>query len=238
MALSAAWKNTVDNGLTNPAWDVYDALITSEVDAYNLRLKTTPGFLKLDWQNFKAMAWVETGALSPAWTIRPMQIGNPGDSGLSVLQNGAQGSLLIMSKQLQKDVSTPGKTDDPSVNIQAGIAYMLVCLIRSNIQSVISTSDPSIYTYQIVSHDNFSVVAKKVGTTVENLQSLNPTHRPLHIKQVIKYQKASMERVITGWSSDFIGTAATVYNTGDPDYADKMKYVLALFPRLVRPKKK
>ena len=35
MTLDPKWTNTVDDGLSNKAWDVYVALIQSEIADYN-----------------------------------------------------------------------------------------------------------------------------------------------------------------------------------------------------------
>src|SRR5882762_2794944 len=64
-------------------WDVYDAQIMVVVNTYNSFLKTTPGFVSLDWQIIKAQIWVETGVNSKDWRTLPMQIGkDPRDGGL------------------------------------------------------------------------------------------------------------------------------------------------------------
>src|SRR5690242_3911330 len=74
MTLDPGWTRTVDDGISNAAWDDYDTLIQAEVTDYNKRLATTPGFLKIDWKQFKAVVWVESGGpSSTAWTARAMQ---------------------------------------------------------------------------------------------------------------------------------------------------------------------
>lgn len=89
MALDSSWTSTMDDGVTNDEWDKYDAVIKTEIDSYNARFVSSPGFSKLDWQVVKAVVWVESGGphkwegsklvANPVWTSRPMQIGNQGD---------------------------------------------------------------------------------------------------------------------------------------------------------------
>jgi hypothetical protein len=75
------WQDGID--AADDRWDVYDDIIRSTVDQYNVHLaRTTPHSFALDWKLVKAMVWTETGADSRKWAVRPMQIGNPGDPGL------------------------------------------------------------------------------------------------------------------------------------------------------------
>lgn len=46
---------------------------------FNQHLKATTGYRQLDWLTIKAMLWTESGAASPEWRTKPMQIGVPGD---------------------------------------------------------------------------------------------------------------------------------------------------------------
>ena len=96
MALDPKWTTTVDDGLTNAAWDEYDEVIKQEVLDYNVRFGTTSG-LYVDWKLCKAVLWVESGGPSnAAWKGRVMQIGNPGDPAYAVVKAGKEGSALIM----------------------------------------------------------------------------------------------------------------------------------------------
>ena len=78
--------------------------------------------------------------------------------------------------------------------------------------------------------DSFAKIAKASGTTVESLRKLNPsTADLLRPGRVLKYQKASIERVITGWRVISTSTIAQRYNGGgDPNYAKKLEYALSL----------
>lgn len=237
MALSQKWKDSVEPGVTDAAWDKYDSVIQTEISGYNLSLKDTPGYKTIDWKVVKAMIWVESGANSPAWSTAPMQIGVPGDPGLGVLQRGDNGSNLIMSTDLANRVKNTQKvTTDSNLNVQAGTAYLLTQMSKSDIKSVVD--DTAVLTYTVVAGDNLEKIAKKVGSTVDNLKDQNPgAGAMIHPKDVLKYQKATMKRQIVGWR-DFtvMGNIADRYNGGgDPDYAAKLVYVLDLFKKLKRP---
>ncbi|MGD0570791.1 MAG: LysM domain-containing protein [Candidatus Sulfotelmatobacter sp.] len=239
MSLQQGWKNTMDAGVTDATWDAYDAAIQREIAAYNLKFQSTTGYRAVDWHLCKAMVWIESGGpSSSAWTGKAMQIGVSGDPGLGVLQSGADGSTLIMSATLAAAVKNTAQVgSDPVLNIQAGIAYLFTRMCLSEFRSVDTENPPRVYDYTVVPGDNPSLIAKKVGTTVEVLEALNPAaKRMIHPKDVLKYRKASIQRVITGWR-DF--TSMTVvadrYNGGgDPDYAAKLVYVLALFTKINR----
>lgn len=233
MALDAKWKATVDDGKTNAAWGDHDATIKAEIDDYNVRLATTKGFTKLDWKLFKAVLWVESGGpKNAAWKGRAMQIGNPGDKGLDVVKNGKEAAPLIMSDKLKTDIK--GNIEDPKLNIRAGIAYALTRLAQSDEQSVDDAKDPKVYEHTIASGENFDVVAKKVGSTVESIKKQNPGVVPTALKvgQKIKYKKAKRQRVLTGWTAATTASLASKYNgNGDPDYQAKLDYVLSIMPK-------
>jgi LysM repeat protein len=237
MALTQGWKDTVDRGVADATWDAYDTTIQTEVTAYNLKFQKSPGYSAVDWKLFKAIVWVESGGPgSSAWTGRAMQIGVPGDTGLGVLQRGDEGSVLIMSKQLAAEVKNSAQVgNDPALNIRAGVAYVFTRMCLSEFQSVID--DPNVQSYTVMPGDNLSIIAKKVSTTVQVLEELNPAKKKMiHPKDVLKYKHASIQRVITDWR-DFTTTTTVAdrYNGGgDPDYAAKLVYVLDLFKKLNR----
>jgi LysM repeat protein len=232
--LHPKWIKTVNDGVTNKAWDAYDALIKAEVADCNVRLAGTPGFAAFDWLMFKAVLWVESGGpSSPAWTTRPMQIGNAGDAGYAVLKGGKEAAPLVMSEALKKDIKT-GSISTPALNVRAGIAYALTRLAKSEIRSVDDPADAKVYQHTAVKGDSPSSIAKQVGSTLEVIRELNPGALNLQIGQKLKYRKASMQRVLIGWHPLTTANLALRYNAGDSTYAQKLKYVLDLFPTLVR----
>ena len=233
MSLSEKWKKTVDDGLTNAIWDAYDAVIKAEVTAYNTKFANSPGYHKIDWKLIKAVVWVESGGpTSPAWKTRVMQIGNPGDPALAVLKGATEGADLVMSEQLKKDVV--GKINEPTVNVKAGIAYLVTRLAKSEFQSVLDAADTKTFEYTVVAGDSLEKIAQKVGTTVDVLKKLNPTVKLLQPKQIIVCRKAKLKRVITGWLPCDSVNIARRYNVGDPNYSAKLDYVMGLLEKLKR----
>jgi hypothetical protein len=90
------WRDGLDKATGNRKWDAYDCEIRAIVAEYNSHLQPTPGYRPLDWRLIKAMIWTETGAGSPEWKIKPMQIGVPGDPGMNSLLSGNEGADLIL----------------------------------------------------------------------------------------------------------------------------------------------
>ena len=226
MPYNDAWKRTMDDFAKQSASSDYDALIQKEVSAYNVKFVSSPGFASLNWKLFKAMAWVESGG-SVAWKMRTMQIGNPKDEGYPVLKSGAEASLLIMSEQLARDIKT-GNISEPTLNIRAGIAYALNRVVRSDIKSVDDPTDPIIKEYAVMPGEIFMSIARKLHTTKDSLDKLNPTAKILKIGQKIKWRKAKMQRVIIGWHVITTAKIASTYNAKDPNYQQKLDYVLTL----------
>lgn len=60
------------------------------------------------------------------------------------------------------------------------------------------------------------------------MQKLNPAAHVLRPGQVLKYQKASLKKVITGWKLITTSNIAICYNVGDSMYAKKLDYALTL----------
>jgi hypothetical protein len=233
MALSAKWKATVDDGITNTAWDDHDKTVKTEIATYNTRFKDTPKYTAVDWKQGKAMVWVESGGPSnAAWSGRVLQIGNPGDAALPVLEKAGEHSDLIMSAQLAKNVKLASEIQKPAVNIQAGLAYLFTRMAKFEYQSIITGS--TVETTKVKSGEGPEKVAQRVGTTVEVLKDMNPEMKKvLQIGQELKYKAAHMEWVISGWRDFTTANIAARYNGGgDPDYQSKLDYVLDLFTKL------
>jgi len=232
-ALDAGWMRTMDDGLANAAWDEHDALIKAEVAEYNKRLAGTPGFVVIDWKIFKAMVWAESGGpTTKAWKTRPMQIGHPLDPGYGALKKQEGAAPVVMSDQLKKDIK--GDIEKPALNIRAGIAYALTRLAESKEASIYDPEDSAVREYTVVAGDNPYDIAKKVGSTAAAMKEQNPAAKVLQPGQKLKYRKAYIGRIITGWRAITPSNLYTYYNKGDALYAQKLTYVLALFPKLKR----
>lgn len=235
MAISEKWKDTLKRAIKDNRWDFYDTTLTTEVAAYETKFSALSN--KVNWRLLQAMLWTESGGPdNPAWKTRPLQIGNAGDPAYSVLKSAGEGSDLIMSQTLANAIKTQS-IDDPTLNIQAGIAYLYTRLATSAIISVRDLKDPKVYSYVVVAGDSLAKIAGKVGTTVEELRRLNPkASGVIKPKMELKYVKASMQRSITGWRTFDAKTVADRYNGGgDPEYANKLTYILEqIIPNLVR----
>jgi len=242
MALDRKWTNTVDEGRTNAAWDAYDSAIQAEVTGYNFKFQpaaSVTGYRTVDWKICKAIVWVESGGPSSSyWKTRVMQIGNSGDSAIDVLRQGKEGSLLVMSPQLAIEVKA-GSINDPMLNIRAGIAYLFTRMAITDIQSIVDPKDSRVYSYTVAGGDTLERIAVRVGTTVAVLISMNPGKaQVIHPKDILNYQKASMQRVIVGWLAFTPMNIASRYNGGgDPNYAAKLDYVLGILRSLQRQSK-
>lgn len=235
MTLSSGWKDTMKAGLTDKRWDEYDALIKAQVADYAKRFKALEN--KVDWKIIKAMVWTESGGItSPQWKARTMQIGNSGDPAYAVLKDAQEGSDLVMSAELKLAIKTES-IDKPELNIKAGMAYLYTKMVKTLFQSVLDTKDSKPYEYTVVAGDSLDKIAKKVGTTVDELRASNPGSTGIiRAGQKLKYRKAAIIRVITGWREFTVDTIADAYNGGgDSTYAEKLTYITTeLFPKLVR----
>nr|WP_244133066.1 hypothetical protein [Burkholderia metallica] len=75
-------------------------------------------------------------------------------------------------------------------------------------------------------------MAKTQGSTVEVLKKLNPAVAVLRPGHVLKYRKASVQRVITSWRYISTTLMAQRYNGGrDINYATKLDYVLKVMQK-------
>lgn len=61
------------------------------------------------------------------------------------------------------------------------------------------------------------------------MKKLNPTSDMLRPGQSLRFQKGSVQRIITGWHQITTAQIARRYNGGrDPRYAEKLDYALGL----------
>jgi LysM repeat protein len=216
------WQDGID--AADRAWDSYDTHIRSTVEQYNAHLtRSTPAYFPLDWQLVKAMIWTETGARDPGWLSRPMQIGNPGDPGLGVMRRGEEGSNLIVPPALRG--SFLSATTNPRSNIEAGVGYLLTRMAQTEIRSVPEPGS-SVYDITVKAGDSLSRIAKIEGSTEAMLKQLNPGAHALRPGQVVKCQKATMRRVVTGWRIINTASIAAYNGRGDARYREKLDYAL------------
>jgi hypothetical protein len=226
------WKNGIEKAVKNDKWNFWDCEIQRAVNEYNRHLSDTAkdtGYKQLDWKIIKAMIWVETGANNSEWDTRPMQIGVNGDPGMKSLLSGEEGGDLILPPNLKEELTEERIQSFAAYNIRAGIGYLLMRMAKFESQSV-PDADTKEYEITVKPGDNLTKIAKAHGSTVDMLKKLNPTASGLlYPKQKLKCQKASVQRVITGWREIDKTSIAQRYNgRGDTNYADKLDYALSL----------
>lgn len=222
------WQDTIDQSQKDPRWHDYDCDIKRIVREFNLHLTGQGGYRPLDWRFIKAMIWTESGGPdNRSWKRNPMQIGNPGDPGLRALLSGDEGGDLILPPELAKALTESSVRSTPQMNIRAGTAYLLMRLARFNTVSVMQASD-GLQTIEIKRGDTLSKIARVNGTTVEALKYLNREAILLSPGMTLKFKKAAMRKVITGWDQITTSRIAQRYNVGDPGYAGKLNYCLSV----------
>jgi len=198
------------------------------VNEYNRHLSGTAGYRSLDWRLVKAMIWVETGADNSEWNSKPMRIGVAGDPGMTSFLSGHEGGDLILPPAWKGRLTTGSVRTIPAHNIRAGIGYLLMRMADYEYRSVLG-ADSKVYEIAVKPGDSLDKIAKAQGSTVDTLRKLNPTAAVLRPGQVLKYQKASVQRVITSWRHMSTTLMAQRYNGGgDPNYAKKLDYTLSL----------
>lgn len=223
------WQDGINKALGDARWNAWDCEVQMAVNEYNRHLSGTPGFRPLDWQLIKAILWVETGALVSEWKIKPMQIGVAGDPGMTSLLSHKEGGDLVIPPSLKGKLTPVSIRSIPTLNIRAGIGYLLMRMANFEYRSLLST-DTQTYEVVVRAGDSFEKVARTHGTTVDRLRALNPTSVVLRPGQVLRYQKASIQKVITGWKNFSTLTVALQYNSmrRDVNYAKKLDHALLL----------
>ena len=222
------WQDDIDGAAGDAKWHSYDCEIQMAVNEFNHHLSGQSGYRPLDWQLIKAMMWVESGAAKPEWKSRPIQIGNHGDPGLRALLSGKEGGDLILPPSWQGRLTTGSVGTIPSYNIRAGSGYLLMKMANFAIKSV-PDADTKTYDITVKAGDSLDKIAGAQGSTVEMMKKLNPTAHVLRVGQVLKYQKATKKKVITGWKPVTTSSIATYYNGGgDSMYAKKLDYALSV----------
>jgi len=159
-----------------------------------------------------------------------MQIGVSTDPGLKVFLSGNEGGDLILPLAWKGRLTLASAKTIPSHNIRAGIGYFLMRLAKYEYRVVLD-ADTKIYEVVVKPGDSFDKIAKAQGSRSELMEKLNPGVNPLRLRigQKAKYQKASLQRIITGWRPISATSAKGRYNSGikDHDYDKKIDYALS-----------
>ncbi len=222
------WQDGINKAVGDAKWNALDCEIQMAVNEYNRHLSRTAAYMPLDWQLIKAMIWVETGANNAQWKTKPMQIGVAGDPGLASLLSGKEGGDLILPPTLKARLTTGSVRTIPAYNIRAGIGYLLMRMANLEQRSVLE-SDSKIYEVIVKAGDSLDKIAKAQGSTVDTLTKLNPTAAVLRPGQVLKYQKASVQPIITSWRYISTTLIAQRYNGGgDFLCTKKLDYALSM----------
>jgi hypothetical protein len=222
------WQDGINKAVGDAKWDAWDCEIQTAVNEYNHHLSGMAGYFPLDWRLIKVMVWIESGANNSEWNAKPMQIGVAGDPGMTSLLSGNEGGDLILPPAWKRKLTTGSVRTIPAHNIRAGIGYLLMKMANYEYRSVRST-DAKVYEATVKPGDSLDKIAKAQGSTVETLKEMNPTAFVLRSGQVLKCQKASVQRVITNWRPISTTLVAQRYNGGrDPNYAKKLDYALSL----------
>lgn len=226
------WQDTIDGALSDSRWHAYDCDIQRIVGQFNRHLSTTTGYVPLDWRLIKAMIWTESGGpMTRAWRDNPIQIGNPGDPGLNALFSKKEGGELIIPPELQDRLTAASTRTSPQMNISAGVAYLLMRLAKFDFATVPDSQDKSTYDVPVKPGDTLEKIARLNGTTVDTLKKLNGSATALRPGQSLRYQKASVRKIITRWSAASTTSVARLYNIGDPAYAKKLTYCFAVMQK-------
>ncbi|PRC94328.1 LysM peptidoglycan-binding domain-containing protein [Solimicrobium silvestre] len=220
-----AWKDGIRKAAGDPKWDAHDAEIKSTLTTYTHHL-IRQGYRQpnLSWQMIKAMVWVETGAGNDEWKIKPMQIGNRNDPGIDDFLANDKGAEIIVPPHLRIMLTRERIKHNSSYNIQAGIGYLLMRSAEYGFENTLLNT--TVLSYTVKPGDSLDRIARTQGSTIATLKKLNPSAHILRPGQVLKYQKSTIKKVITGWSPITTGMIAIRYNKGDKNYAEKLEFAL------------
>jgi LysM repeat protein len=229
----ALWQDGLKRAPNDPQWSIYDCDIKTAVSEFDHHLSKTQHYRRLDWHLVKAMLWVETGAASPEWKTKPMQIGVAGDPGLAALLSSHQGGELILPKALRDQfLKARSAATSPAHNIRAGMAYLLMRLAVFRYDSIEDPKPNLPFKVTVQPHDSLTTIAARYGSTVPILKSLNAHFMHLKPGQSLQVKKGAIKHVISNWQRASIALVAQRYNGGgDPLYAKKLNYALSLIKK-------
>jgi hypothetical protein len=158
-----------------------------------------------------------------------MQIGNAGDPAYDVLKTGSEHSRLIMDTQLVTDLKT-GNIAIANLNIRAAMAYMFTRAVQTTQKLFID--NPALLVHVVKKRESLASIALTESTTIPDLVNCNPKATAgLQPGDKLSFHKSQMGYAISGWLTITPDFLADRYNGGgDPDYADKLNYVLSKLP--------
>lgn len=220
------WKQGLVIHSGKPHWQMYDCEVKAALGEYNRHLSGTPGYVAMDWMLIKAMLWTESGGENPQWKIKPLQIGVGKDAGMNAVLGDKEGGDLIMPPALRSSINTHTIRSNPLHNIRGGIGYLLMRMADYAHKSIREPNTP-IKETKVEPRETLELIAKRVSSTVAVMRELNPRANILHVGDVLKYQKAEVKKVITGWRPIDLASIAKKYNgNGDARYLSKLQFAI------------
>ena len=204
------WEDGLSHAIAKDSapWNAYDAKIKTVVQRYNEHLRGVSSFQPLDWQIVKTMIWVESGANNDAWLTAPMQIGVNGDPGLRDLLTSPHGKM-ILPPEYASTLTVLNVPTGGERNIQAGTGYLLKILAKFGMVPTIPA-------------------APKVPS-MPQMPALKLAHHPHH------HAHAATHLAIVGWHPATLEFIAHRYNSGDGNYAGKLRFALDIIQGKVVP---
>lgn len=163
----------------------------------------------------------------------PLQIGVPRDPGLYALLYGSEGSELIVPPCYV--LWAEGVRKIPKQNIVAAVGYMIMRMADYGFATVLDP-DSRVFDVTVGRGDNLSTLVRKHRSTLDTLQKLNPGVHMVKEGQILKCQRASIQKVIVGFKPFILTTIARRYNgngqpTGDALYSTKLEYEMDAIKR-------
>ncbi|WLI88542.1 LysM domain-containing protein [Massilia sp. R2A-15] len=157
---------------------------------------------------------------------------------MRALLSDKEGGTLIIPDEYKDKLTIATVASTPRMNICAGVGYLLMRLATYAIATVPYERDKKTYEVAVKAGDSIDRIARANSTTIDTIKSLNAGIHTLHAGQTLKYRKAAVQKIIVRWSMAPPSTIASRYNIGDPDYARKLEYCLAVMRSAALPERK
>ena len=128
-----------------------------------------------------------------------------------------------------------GVRTNPKQNIVAAVGYMLMRMADYGFATVLDR-DSGVFNVTVGRGESLSTLARKHRSTLDTMQKLNIGVHMVREGQVLKCQRASIQKVIAGFRPFTLTTIARRYNgngqpKGDPLYSAKLEYSMDAIKR-------
>lgn len=111
-----------------------------------------------------------------------MQIGNPGDPGLTSLPSGKEGGDRIVPPTWKGRLTVGSACSNSADNIRAGVGYLLMRMANFRMDTLVDPDSRIEKVTVTASNNSLWNIARNTGTTVKNLQSLNSGITPAQLR--------------------------------------------------------